>query len=218
MFNFSEDKIHDHVAKTMSIVFEGGQSAESRRITYAWRLRHLLLYNANRQETIANTLQLLYLIFALLSTVAAVMYIYFSWINIEVKSFYSGSMGMHALSLLTLLLPLCATILRGIYTIMNPATKKATLRRGALRVECEIYLYRAKVGRYHTRRFSKVDYAECTTCGRKHLEEKFGSNARKLFSASLDNTWNEISASGNPTLETCKCYTIPVFNILTKNI
>ena len=137
MFNTSEEKLQDQLTKTMSVVFEGvvemgGASAESRRLTFAWRLRHLLSHNAKRQKLGANILQILIITLTLFSTVAAVLYSYFQAIA------DSGSVKpvvFSALLPLNLLLPLAVTILRGMQASLNPLAKWAVLKMAAIKVE-----------------------------------------------------------------------------------
>jgi hypothetical protein len=83
MFNTSEEKLQDQLTKTMSVVFEGvaelgGQAAEDRRLTYAWRMRHLLLFNSERHKFRADVLQFLIIIFTLLAVCSAVLFSYYS--------------------------------------------------------------------------------------------------------------------------------------------
>jgi len=147
MFNTSEEKLQDQLTKTMSVVFEGvvemgGQSAESRRLTFAWRLAHLLSYNASRQKLIADVLQVLIIILTLCSTVAACTYTYFRQ--------YPNStppLAYAVLVPLNLLIPLAVTILRGFSASLNPLTKFAALKMSAIKVESEIYQYRTKASK-----------------------------------------------------------------------
>ena len=59
----------------MSVVFEGvmelgGQAAENRRLTYAWRFKHMLAYNSKRQEHMSDMLHFLVVVLSLASTTA----------------------------------------------------------------------------------------------------------------------------------------------------
>lgn len=86
MFSMTEEKLQDQLTKTMSVAFEGmvemgGAALETRRLTYAWRLRHLLDYNASRQKQFSDLLQSLCILFTALSTLAAVVYGYLLYIS-----------------------------------------------------------------------------------------------------------------------------------------
>lgn len=203
----------------MSVVFEGivelgGQSAENRRITYAWRLRHLLAYNAAREQIKSDTLQFLITLLTLLSTVAAVFHTYVTSIDTTRVNFEEGSTGREVLLKLTLLLPLATTVLRGINATLNPVAKQAVLKFAAIRVESEIYMYRTKVGRYNARKNSAISQTvqnknsdksggggsgnSSNKKNKKGDDEKTAhiSNPRKVFSNAMDLIWNELAASG----------------------
>jgi hypothetical protein len=90
MFTMTEEKLQDQLTKTMSVAFEGmvemgGAALETRRLTYAWRLRHLLDYNAFRQKQFSDLLQSLCILFTALSTLAAVVYGYLLYISTSIS-------------------------------------------------------------------------------------------------------------------------------------
>ena len=112
MFNTSEEKLQDQLTRTMSVVFEGvgelgGQVADDRRLTYAWRLRHLLKYNSQIHARRADILRVLIIIFTLAAVTASVLYSYY-----RMSENYASSQ-VAILSKLTLILPLIITVLRG---------------------------------------------------------------------------------------------------------
>ena len=214
MFNTSEEKLQDQLTKTMSVVFEGvvelgGASAESRRLTYAWRLRHLLSYNAKRQKWLANILQAFIILFSLISTIAAVTYTYYAQveginlIGSSGGSIFSstGSKEMQVLLTLNLLLPLAVTILRGFYANLNPMAKYGVLKMGEIRVETEIYMYRTKVGKYNMRKVPTSQQSSSSNNKNQNKKEDKDDNTpvitnpRKLFSQSLDSIWLDLAGS-----------------------
>lgn len=148
MFNTSEEKLQDQLTKTMSVVFEGivelgGASAENRRLTYAWRLRQLLSYNAARQRVVSDFLEFLIILFTLFSTCAACFYTFSTTKTIcssDGSSNNSSSdqcpisqIGNDILNKLNLILPLLATVFRGISASLNPLQKWSVLKIGAIR-------------------------------------------------------------------------------------
>jgi hypothetical protein len=73
MFKHTEDDMQDFLTQTLAIAFEGGNalgdvSADNKRLTYAWRLRYKLLYNASRFHFQSDILMLLFILFTLFST------------------------------------------------------------------------------------------------------------------------------------------------------
>jgi hypothetical protein len=212
MFNTSEEKLQDQLTKTMSVVFEGvaemgGQSAENRRLTYAWRLRHLMDYNAHRQKLMADVLYILVLVFTFLTTVAAIVYgFYYAQVdscgnNDELK------LPLAILGKLNLLLPLVATILRGILAALNPMAKYSVLKLASIKIESEIYLYRTKVGKYNVRKAQQAsdNAASNNNKGNGNNQQKNKKdetavtvkalNPRKIFSSAMENIWFELGAS-----------------------
>ena len=204
MFNTSEEKLQDQLTKTMSVVFEGvvelgGQSAENRRLTYAWRLRHLLMYNAARQLIVADVLQALIIVLSLFTTAASVTYIYLNCIE------DIDDTRTEVLLNLNLLLPLSVTILRGLNATLNPLAKWSILQSAACRVEGEIYMYRTKVGQYNSRKSSAQNDHQKTGGQNKNKQGQDDKhethpvqkehNPRKVFSNAIDQIWQELSAS-----------------------
>jgi len=98
-----------------------GASGETRRLTYAWRLRHLCKYNASRQKMFADVLEFLIIFFTFVSTLVSVFY---SFIASPICSDSSNPQtckpnpfanpnNLSLLAKLCLGLPLLATIFRG---------------------------------------------------------------------------------------------------------
>ena len=222
MFNTSEEKLQDQLTKTMSIVFEGivelgGASAESRRLTYAWRLRHLLAYNADRQKRVADILEFLVILFTFGSTLVAVLYTFYTTDVVcgggEDYSLKNGTCDLSDTSLeilqkLCLVLPLLATIFRGISAALNPMAKWSILKIGEIKTEGEIYMYRTKVGKYNPRKQTSASNASnagnissqgnnSATQQKKDKEDvgSQGINPRKMFSSALDAVWLDLAAS-----------------------
>ena len=214
MFNTSEEKLQDQLTKTMSVVFEGmvelgGASGENRRLTYAWRLRHLLSYNAARQALIADVLEFLVIIFTFLSVVVAVMYTYATTIdacdsNVQATCNLSADFRT-VLNHLNLIFPLAATVFRGMFASLNPLAKWAVLKVGAVKVEGEIYMYRTKVGKYNPRKVSAAPQSTGvnSSAGASSKDNKkdkddvvlVSTNPRKTFSQALDAIWVDLAAS-----------------------
>jgi hypothetical protein len=107
---------------------------------------------------------------------------------------------------LNLILPLIATVLRGIFAALNPATKAALLKLGSIKVESEIYKYRTKVGVYSVRKVASNPGPSASKTKRgkgadKDVEKddnklkNNSSNPRKAFSSSLDMLWTDLNAS-----------------------
>jgi len=212
MFKTSEERLQDQLTKTMAVVFEGvaelgGQSAETRRLTYAWRLVQLLSHNAKRQKLTADALNGLLIIITLAATCSAVV-----WTYLQVTSLLSGSAESLAQSILfkfNLLLPLAATIIRGINAALNPLAKWSALIGAKMSVEAEIYMYRTKVGDYNTRKATKGTSNQGTGGGTSGAADKKNKgdekkkvktvNPRKVFSEALDAVWLDLSASSIST-------------------
>ena len=188
------------MTKTMSVVFEGvselgGQSAESRRLTYAWRLRYLLNYNSQRYKVRADVLQFLIIIFAFASTVASVLnnyYMIFQSQKTEIIWVFEN---------LAFLLPLVNTLFNGINAALNPIVKSAVLKIASTKIETEIYLYRTKVGPYSLRGQAsqkKDDKKKEKAKGKDEKKDKkkpVAQNPRKLFSSALEMVWTDLAAS-----------------------
>ena len=207
MFNTSEEKLQDQLTKTMSVVFEGvvelgGASAENRRLTYAWRIRHLFAYNASRQKVLSDVLQALIIMFSLISTIIAVIYTYLKTqdcANTSVNTYFnSPDKTYQVLLVLNLLLPLTVTILRGFFASLDPLVKYALLKMAAIRIESEIYMYRTKVGRYNIRKHASSQQSNSQHSTSKKKDDKdepqVTVNPRKIFSQALDSIWAEITS------------------------
>ena len=114
---------------------------------------------------------------------------------------------------LNLILPLLATVFRGIAASLNPLAKWSVLKTSAFRIESEIYMYRTKVGKYNPRKISNDNNNNNTNArGNQQIrslnskskeanpEESTGprtsqNNPRKTFSNALDNVWTDLTAS-----------------------
>ena len=199
MFTTSEERLQDQLTKTMSVVFEGvaelgGQSAESRRLTYAWRLRYLLYFNSSRHKRIADILQALIIMFAFLSTASSVLY-----------NYYGASGSNHAdiiyiLKMLSFILPLVNTLFNGINAALGPGVKASILKIAAVKVESEIYMYRTKVGPYSMRGQNNQKKDSSTSKKDKGKDEnkkqnQVALNPRKVLSNALETIWTDLAAS-----------------------
>ncbi len=193
----------------MSVVFEGvvemgGQSAENRRLTYAWHLRSLVLYNAKRQKRLGDIFQLFIIIFTFLAVTAAVLYSYFLTQKYKTGSGLNTFISSILLKL-NLLLPLVATIFQGINSTLNPLSKSSILKMAAVKIESEIYMYRTKIGRYNQRKNaasnSNNNNSNQASNNNKKEKEKDDSqtqmlNPRKIFSLALESIWSDLNSSG----------------------
>ena len=201
MFTTSEERLQDQLTKTMSVVLEGaaelgGQSAESRRLTYAWRLRHLLLHNSKRHQLIADCFRFLVIIFAFLSSSVAVLFNYFT-INDD-----SLHEMIAVLNLLTFILPLVNTFFNGIFAALNPSVKASILKASAIKIENEIYLYRTKCGPYSMRSQGQQVQQQISSGSKKDGEKDvkksaatLTSNPRKIFSTAMELIWADLASS-----------------------
>lgn len=214
-FQTTEDDVQDRITQTMGVVFEsahelGGSVSEQKRLTYAWRVRHKFLYNANIFKLISDVLMMLITLLTLSSTVSAVLYSYFL-INPNVLSASAYTIAQRYLLIFNLVLPLAATIVRGIYASVSPMLKYVALKNACVQVESEIYMYRTKVGKYGL--FGRKKKAEDKNKDGKKDDKKGGggkddkdgkasnqkmggNNPRRAFSNALDSIWAELSTSG----------------------
>lgn len=212
MFSTTEDDVQDQITKTMAVVFEaeyelGGLESERKRLSYAWRIRAKFIFNAGIFKILSDALMLLIICFTMGATVSAVLYSYFS---LNPKPFprtppgnpYDYEWCLAFLANANLLLPLIATVIRGIYSAVNPYNKYAALKNASVMIETEIFMYRGKVGKYGNQRVSdqKKDEGEDGGNGEKESEEKKKKtaamlNPRKIFSNALDQIWIELGAS-----------------------
>ena len=200
MFTTSEERLQDQLTKTMSVVFEGvaelgGQSAESRRLTYAWRLRYLLYFNSSRHKQIADILQALIIIFAFLSTASSVLYNYFG-----ASSGSDHADIIYIFKMLSFILPLVNTLFNGINAALGPGVKANILKIAAVKVESEIYMYRTKVGPYSMRGQNNQKKDNSTSKKDKGKDEskkqkQVALNPRKVLSNALETIWTDLAAS-----------------------
>jgi len=197
MFNTSEEKLQDQLTKTMSVVTEGGssdgQSAESKRLTYAWRLRHLLLHNAKKHKLYADVLRFLTIFFAFLSTVSAVLCTYFN------VTYPDDERTIYIFNLLTFLLPLVNTIFNGLFAAFNPLVKAMILIVSSSKIESEIYMYRTKCGPYSLHNQNSTSKQNSNQHGKKDEKQNptaaITVNPSKHFSTFLDLIWADLAAS-----------------------
>mmetsp|Transcript_19826 Transcript_19826/g.33346 ORF Transcript_19826/g.33346 Transcript_19826/m.33346 type:complete len:850 (+) Transcript_19826:52-2601(+) len=156
MFSTTEDELQDRLTQTMGVVFGpqhevGGHMSESKRLTFAWRTRAKYLLNARSFKLKSDILNALLVVFTLLSTVSAVVYTFLFYnehIDLDGARVYMLPILLKA----NLLLPLVATLLRGMLSVFNPTMKYIALKNAAVKVEMEIYQYRTKVGKYSFRK------------------------------------------------------------------
>jgi hypothetical protein len=220
-FHTTEDDVQDRITQTMGVVFEsahelGGSVSEQKRLTYAWRLRHKFLYNANIYKFISDVLMILITLLGFASVLSAVLYSAFA-INPNWNS-VSFDQTQMILQFGNLLLPLLATIVRGIFASVSPMLKYVALQNACVQVESEIYMYRTKVGKYGFRKRGgggdkdkkKDEDKDGGKDGDKGGDKGGGggggeksqksskqasNNPRKAFFSALDHIWNELSAS-----------------------
>lgn len=206
LFHTSGDDLQDKITQTMSVVFSpphelGGDLAEARRLTIAWRMRLQCVYNAKIFKLRADCLNFFLILFILLSTVAAVWLTYIDLYGELFVGFDNSALFHEGLSQATLLLPLVATILRGLVSILNPMAKYIALQDAGAEIEGEIYRYRCKVGKYSSsnsrseaEEWGKKDEA---SDGKKKNQVKAGppKPPRERFSNSLDAIWKRLAAS-----------------------
>ena len=225
-FQTTEDDVQDRITQTMGVVFEsahelGGSVSEQKRLTYAWRVRHKFLFNANIFKLISDVLMMLITLLTLSSTVSAVLYSYFL-INPNVLSASAYTIAQRYLLIFNLVLPLAATIVRGIYASVSPMLKYVALKNACVQVESEIYMYRTKVGKYGV--FGRKKKADDKNKDGKKDDKKGGkddkdakassnqkmggNNPRRAFSNALDSIWAELSTSG----------TFGVFFVLARSV
>ena len=187
MFKDSEDDMQDFLTRTMAVAFEGTNelgdtSADNKRLTYAWRIRHKLLYNADRFKLQADILTFWFLVFNLLATFSAVCYVY-----IQLHLTEHTSKAGYLLKA-NLLLPLMATLLRGVFSVLSPSNKYEILKDAAEQIESEIYMYRAKVGIYNPRK--ALVGSDATDLG---PDADDNEPPRKLFSNALEKILASVS-------------------------
>ena len=215
-FQTTEDDVQDRITQTMGVVFEsahelGGSVSEQKRLTYAWRLRHKFLFNANLFKLISDILMLAITLLTLSSTMSAVLYSFFT-INPDVLVPHEFQITQAWLNYANLILPLAATIFRGIYASVSPMLKYVALKNACVQVESEIYMYRTKVGKYGVMFRKRPDADKDKDKDKKSGDKKNsdgddkkssssskrmgGNNPRKAFSNALDSIWAELGTSG----------------------
>jgi hypothetical protein len=108
-----------------------------------------------------------------------------------------------------LVLPLIATIIRGVINILNPFTKYVALQNAAVNIEAEIYLYRCKVGKYSNFQLNKISSDKKKDGGGKEKKKPADGgktksrSPRTIFSSALERIWNKLASSdlSNGSLE-----------------
>lgn len=145
-FLTTEDDVQDRITQTMGVVFEsahelGGSISEQKRLTYAWRVRHKFLFNANLYKFISDLLYLLITLLTMFCTMSAVIYSYIQIYPDQLTSSMYANTEVY-LAALNLVLPLVTTIVRGIYASVSPLLKYVALKNACVQVEGEIYMYR----------------------------------------------------------------------------
>jgi hypothetical protein len=172
--------------------------AEAKRLSFAWRMRLQCLFNARRFKSRANYLNFLLILFILLSTVAAV---WVTYIDLHGELFpFESPIWKKWLDHSTLLLPLIATILRGLISILNPYGKYVALQNACCSLESEIYRYRCKVGKYSSFRQRAVPVLLSTKKDKDGEPELQAPPPkpklpREHFSETLDGIWRNLAAS-----------------------
>lgn len=222
LFGTTEEMVQDKLTATLAVAFDslstelGQKASEVKRLTYAWRLRHKLKYNAIKQETFADLCQILMTFFTLCATLAAVVLTY-----LQVSDPNLNYDTVYALTKLNLVLPLAITIVRGVYAAMDPYGKFTALSLGYVYVESEIYHYRTKSGRYSPKALmggppksddddKKEDDKKGDEKGEKKSgkkkddkeedaeeaeDEDEGKKARTVFHEVVQKIWEDIEAS-----------------------
>lgn len=191
MFKHTDEDMQDYLTQTLAVAFEGVNAlgdltADNKRLTYAWRLRYKLLYNAKKFHSNSNFLMFWFVMFTLFSTWVAVLYTFVEarGDSLERLDYNTLQLVKRVLLKANLLLPLIATIIRGIFSILSPFNKYNVLKDAAAQIETEIYMYRSKVGKYNPRRAqisSNADDGNSAAVGMTDLTQP-----RMLFSMALD--------------------------------
>lgn len=199
MFNTTEEKLQDSLTKTMVTAFEssselGGQMAETRRLTYAWRLRQILNYNAQKQKLLADFFQLLIIVGTFVAICVSVIFMHLS---LQPTCDIDCEKAKNVLLICNLLIPLFVTIIRGVNSAMNPYKKWNTLKSSALSIESEIYKYRCKVLSYAASRAATSSMsAQSAPAGKKEEEKQVvKKDQKRAFSDFLDSVWQDLTAS-----------------------
>lgn len=200
LFQTSGDDLQDKITQTMSVVFApphelGGNVAEAKRLSFAWRLRLQCIYNSRRFKIRADYLNFLLILFIFLSTISAVWITYIDLHGNLVDGVDDSDAFHDILDKTTLLLPLIATILRGLISILNPYGKYIALKNATAQLEGEIYRYRCKVGKYST--FNPVAEEEEKSKNENAAPSspKKQKAPREHFAQALDTIWKRLAAS-----------------------
>jgi len=168
MWDDTIESLQDSLTKSMSSVSELNmdRGGEEKRLSYAWKLRQLFMYNAVLQKFYADTLNFFVIVLSLWTTIVAVIYTFVSSAPVSSSSglfadavgfsgFTSAKSQERAFSTifaLNICLPLIITVLRGLIAAFEPQVKYHQLHMAAVKLESEIYLYRCKVGKYSNRK------------------------------------------------------------------
>lgn len=131
------------------------------------------------------------------ATISAVLY---TFLTLDFDSYEpitdpaNKKMALVILLNANLLLPLVATVFRGLYSSLTPNLKYVALKNAAMEIESEIYLYRTKVGRYSSRH-SSSSKKDGSDGDKDKKDDKTSSKARVQFSLILDQIWADLAAS-----------------------
>lgn len=130
------------------------------------------------------------------ATVSAVLYTFLTLdFYTPIKDEAKKSMALTILLNANLLLPLVATVFRGLYSSLTPNLKYVALKNAAMEIESEIYCYRTKVGRYSSRHKGSSKKDSGKNEDKEKKDEKTSSKARVQFSMILDQIWADLAAS-----------------------
>lgn len=121
----------------------GGQKSDEERLAYAWKLRHLLLYNSRLQKVHTDNLSYRIVLDTLASMALPVVQVH---CEIEEPSLYEGSNREGGY--LVMLFPYLTSFLRALFALLTPQVNADILRTAALQTEYKIYTYRTKTGAY----------------------------------------------------------------------
>jgi hypothetical protein len=113
-------------------------------------------------------------LFTLLATWTAVVYTFFESRQAPRIDSVTDETIKYVMLQCNLIMPLLATVVKGILSILNPLSKSNALKDAAASIESEVYLYRSKVGKYNPSRQS----SDAGTPSSKQ--------PRLLFSAAID--------------------------------
>lgn len=117
--------------------------AKNKVLTLGWNLRHTFAYNATRQRRMALFIESSIILFTLAGTVSSCL---LSYLSLRQASVYDSAYDV--LFPLNLLLPLVVTVMIGVSKFLSPYEKHDALKQASIKLESEIYKYRAGVGLY----------------------------------------------------------------------